>query len=389
MGTEIMENRADETAATYRSQEALPPHWYYDEAVYQAESKAIFGNSWLCAGHKSEFVNPGDFARVDFCDETILVVRGKDDVLRAFYNVCQHRGHILVDERRGNLKGRIICPYHAWTYGLDGHLRRAPLSESMEGFPKDKLGLPAVRVEQYANFVWVNTDSNAPSMAETHPGMDKAFARLLPDVAEAQFFEGANTELQVNWKTQTDNALDTYHFSLAGPEHKKLVGSFDIKNFHREFHGNWLIEWGLPPENVTNTGYPIDPSQARGEEDGFTLAWVFPDLWIVTLPVARTFFTYRTTPFGAEKTVLDYAYYGPKEVFQQDRTRQAIDWMNGPLSIEDNSYCTAVHKGQKSKGFKGAHFMVNPNEPEFDEHPGVSVHKMIRDKVEPLLNSSK
>ena len=105
---------------------SLPPHWYYDAEIYRRESDAVFQRSWRCAGHKSEFTNSGDFVTVNYCDESLLVVRSLDGVIRGFFNVCQHRGHRLMAERRGNIKRAIICPYHAWSYGLDGAFKNAP-----------------------------------------------------------------------------------------------------------------------------------------------------------------------------------------------------------------------------------------------------------------------
>jgi len=364
---------------------SLPPHWYHDEAVYRAEADGIYRKSWQCAGHKSEFRNPGDFARLDFCDETILVIMGDDDVLRAFYNVCQHRGHILVAERRGNLRGKIRCPYHSWVFGLNGALRRAPNEENVPGFPADKLGLPEVRLEQYGNFVWVNTDPDAPPISEDLPGLDAAISQHIPDVEGAVFFEGNKATLPINWKTQVDNAIDTYHFQFSGPIHRQLANSMEFEEFERETHGKWLVEWGIPAVKPEGAGYDFDPGKSRGEIDSFVIIWVYPDLQIVAMPVSRTFFTYRTSPFGAEVTVLDYAYYGAPEVQGADTTRAAIDWMNGPLSDEDNSLTTGVHLGHKSKGFKGTHFMIDQSKSRYSEHPGHAFHRMVRDDAEPYL----
>lgn len=387
MKPEDIEASTETETFEYKRHYSLPPNWYHDPAVYEAEKQAIYDKSWHCAGHKSEFANPGDFVRIDYCDETILVVRGSDHIVRGFYNVCQHRGHILVNDRRGNFRGRIVCPYHSWVYGLDGQLRRAPMSEKMEGFPKDKLGIQPVRVEEYGHFIWFTTDPDIAPIAEVHEGLDKAINRLIPDVEDAVFFEGSISLETHNWKTQSDNAMDTYHFSLSGPAHKELVASFDSKNFFRENHGTWLAEWGEPPKKAARAGYPIHPEEARGDQDGFSICFVFPDIWIIGMPVSRTFFLYRNPPVGPEKTILDSTYYGSGEVMDGERTRMVIDWLNGPLFAEDFAYCDAVHRGQKSKGFKGAHFMVNAQEDAFDEHPGMLMHEMIRDKVGPYLQS--
>lgn len=385
MPDDILTKDANVPGESYAVPFSLPPHWYHDEAVYKAEAEGIYRKSWQCAGHRSEFSKPGDFTRVDFCDETVLVVMGDDAVLRAFYNVCQHRGHILVDERRGNLRGKIRCPYHSWVFGLNGALRRAPNEEDVPGFPREKLGLPEVRLAEYGNFVWINTDPDALPIEEDLPGLDKAILEHTPDVEHAGFFEGNANKLPINWKTQVDNAIDTYHFQFSGPIHRQLANSMEFEQFERETHGKWLVEWGIPAVRPEGTGYDFDPASSRGVIDSFVIIWVYPDLQIVSMPVSRTFFTYRTSPFGAEVTTLDYAYYGAPEVRDAETTRAAIDWMNGPLSDEDNSLTTGVHLGHKSKGFAGTHFMIDASKGRYSEHPGADFHHMVHSDAAPYL----
>ncbi len=370
----------------YQTPFALPPHWYYDAAVYRAEAKAVYGNNWLCAGHKSELKNPGDFVRLDFCDESVLLVRGRDGELRGFFNVCQHRGHILVDERRGRLRGGIRCPYHSWAYSLDGALKQVPNQKNIPGFPINDICLPQVKLEEYGNFVWVNLNLDASPMSEQMPGLDAAIAEFIPDVEDADFFEGNSTTLPINWKTQVDNAIDTYHFQFSGPAHRQLTNSMEFANFEREFHGKWLVEWGLPAQLSQGAGYDFDASKARGKVDGFIIIWVYPDLQIVGMPASRTFMTYRTTPFGPEKTVLDYAYSGAPEAKGSETSRAAIDWMNGPLSKEDNALTTGVHLGHKSQGFRGSRFLIDPEKSRYSEHPGSAFHQRLHDQVVPFLD---
>ena len=202
-------------APPYREPFALPPHWYHDVLVYEAEAIAVYRNNWLCAGHQSELSNVGDFVRLDFCDESILVVRGRDNVLRAFYNVCQHRGHILVNERRGNLSDVIRCPYHSWGYELNGSLKHVPNLRNAPNFPVQDICLPAVTVSEYGSFVWVNLNPEASPIAKELSGLDAAISQYIPDVETAIFFEGNQNTLPINWKTQVDNAVDTYHFQFS------------------------------------------------------------------------------------------------------------------------------------------------------------------------------
>jgi len=381
------ENARKDNLPHYKKPFALPPSWYYDNAVYRAEAVAIYNNSWLCAGHKAELKDPGDFVRLDFCEESVLVVRGADSVVRAFFNVCQHRGHILVDERRGKFDSNIVCPYHAWGYSTDGNLKYAPNLKNVTSFPIHEIKLPQVQVAEYGSFVWVNVNPNAKPISEEMPGLDAAIVKHIPDVDDAVFFEGNSTTLPINWKTQVDNAIDTYHFKYSGPAHRQLSNSMQFDGFQRTTHGKWLVEWGLPAPDGKGVAYEFSPNAARGEVDGFSIIWVYPDLQIVGMPGSRTFMTYRTTPFGAEKTVLDYAYSGAEAAKGSTTARAAIDWMNGPLSDEDNAYTLAVHQGHKSQGFTGSHFIIDTELSRYSEHPGEAFHKMVFEQVNPFLKS--
>jgi len=350
-----------ENGSQYRKPFALDPHWYHDPAIYQAEAKTVYANSWMCAGHQSEL--------------------SKDEVLRGFFNVCQHRGHILVGDRRGNLNGNIVCPYHTWGYSLDGALKSVPNQKRVPGFPIHEIRLPQVKIEEYGSFVWVNLNVNAKPIREELPGLDTTIETHIPDVKTAVFFEGNSTTLPINWKTQVDNAIDTYHFKFSGSAHRQLSNSMHFDQFEREVHGKWLVEWGLPAPQNAGSPYDMDPSASRGKVDGFSIIWVYPDLQIVGMPGSRTFMTYRTSPFGPEKTVLDYSYSGAPEALGSPTARAAIDWMNGPLSDEDNAYTHAVHLGHKSQGFTGSRFLIDSELSRYSEHPGELFHKMLFEQV--------
>ena len=128
-------------------------------------------------------------------------------------------------------------------------------------------------------------------------------------------------------------------------------------------------------------GYPLDLSKSRGAVDGTAIIWVYPDSLISTLPVTRSFYSYSTPPLGPECTGIDISYYGFPAVRDLPITRTAIDWINKSVGAEDNRQVTSVHLGHKSRGFKGAHFMVNDELSRLSEHPGAASHHRIRDSL--------
>ena len=321
-----------------------------------------------------------NFVTINFCAESLLVLRDRNGELRGFFNVCQHRGHRLIEARRGNLEGMMICPYHAWAYGLDGRLHGAPNSHKVTGFDKNQIGLAQSRGDSCGGFVWVNTDLEAAPLQEYAPCLNEALRCYIPDLEAAVFFEGDFTHQAFNWKGMIDNILDSYHFPHAGPAHRELMASMKFEDFTCEVFDNWVVSHASP--GLENPGgYPLDLSKSRGAVDGTAIIWVYPDSLISTLPVTRTFYAYTTPPFGPESTGIDISYYGYPAVQHLPITRTAIDWINQSVGGEDNHQVTSVHLGNKSRGFKGAHFMVDAELSRLSEHPGAAFHRRINESI--------
>ena len=130
----------------------IPARFYTDQNAFEHEKENVFAKSWICVAHSSELANANDYVTREIIGESIVLVRGRDKVLRAFYNVCPHRGHQLLSGE-GKAKNVITCPYHAWAFKLDGNLAHARNCENVANFDSDKAQLVQVRLEEYAGFV--------------------------------------------------------------------------------------------------------------------------------------------------------------------------------------------------------------------------------------------
>lgn len=130
----------------------IPARFYTDQNAFEHEKENVFAKSWICVAHSSELANANDYVTREIIGESIVLVRGRDKVLRAFYNVCPHRGHQLLSGE-GKAKNVITCPYHAWAFKLDGNLAHARNCENVANFDSDKAQLVPVRLEEYAGFV--------------------------------------------------------------------------------------------------------------------------------------------------------------------------------------------------------------------------------------------
>ncbi|MEN3343265.1 MAG: hypothetical protein V7644_2669 [Actinomycetota bacterium] len=197
-------------------QQTLPYRWYSDPEILRREQERIFRPAWQYAGHAGELPEPGTFLATRAGSTPILVTRARDGELRAFLNVCRHRG-FPVAEGQGR-RETIQCPYHAWTYGLDGSLRAAPRSEEEPGFPAGELGLVRASVGTWGPFLFVNALPDPEPLADALGSMPAQVAELGLDVDDLVFHSRWETELDANWKISCENFLECYHCQVAHPQ---------------------------------------------------------------------------------------------------------------------------------------------------------------------------
>ena len=209
----------------------LPGRYYYDPAIYEMELERIFSQMWVCVGRADAITGAGAYEVVTVGRESIIVVRGRDDVLRAFLNVCRHRGARLCNEASGKLKGSIQCRYHAWTYGLDGRLIGAPNVLSDEQFERALFGLLPVALEVWEGLVWLNLGDDPASIADqlNEPIIERfggyaAFARY--DVGNLKVGKRIAYDMQANWKLVLENFMECYHCGPMHPEFCRLLPGY-------------------------------------------------------------------------------------------------------------------------------------------------------------------
>ena len=165
---------SDNAADSY----TMPARLYTDPDVFEQEKEAIFAKSWHYIGHQSHVAKIGDYLTLDIADESVFVIRSDDNELRAFFNVCRHRAHRLL-EGAGNTRA-IVCPYHAWSYHNDGRLRHARFANEMPSFSPEEFCLPPVRLESLGGLLFVNLDPDAPPIQTLAPGFEEDLQSLVP-----------------------------------------------------------------------------------------------------------------------------------------------------------------------------------------------------------------
>lgn len=201
------------TREPFATARTLPAACYCSEELFRIEQAGLFGRMWLCIGREADLPKAGDFFTHELGDERILVVRGGDGIVRGFFNVCRHRGSRIVDAPRGEGLERLRCPYHSWTYALDGRLSQAPKMGA--SFARDAHSLVPVRLGSFAGFLFANLDEGAPPL--------ERYLAELPDLSRYRMGElrcGRRVEYEVgaNWKFLCENYSECYHCPGVHPQ---------------------------------------------------------------------------------------------------------------------------------------------------------------------------
>lgn len=196
---------------------AMPPGVYTSPEFLEREERDIFAREWLCVGRASTLTAPGDYLTAKIGDQPIVVLRDEAMQLKAMSNMCLHRMSVLL-EGRGNVR-RIVCPYHAWNYSLDGALKGAPLMDRQKGFCKESYRLPAIRCEAWQGWIYVTLDQDTPPVRTQLAQLDE----LIRAYGMTDYVETFHEEhvWDTNWKILAENFMESYHLLML---HRATVG---------------------------------------------------------------------------------------------------------------------------------------------------------------------
>ena len=215
--------------------ETIPSGWFTERRFHRLDLEAVFATTWQYVGHLHRLVEPGSWLACEAAGEPVVVVRDLDGNLRAFYNVCRHRGGPLA---LSDGCGRVLkCQYHGWTYQLDGTLRGVPHWNLVELFDRDDYGLVSVRVETWDGLVFVNLDSEAEPLANVFAGVSETIAPIR--LADMTFHKRVVYDVQANWKVYVENFLEGYHVPIVHPE---LMKMYDFSNYETEVSEYWSLQ---------------------------------------------------------------------------------------------------------------------------------------------------
>ncbi|MEM7508850.1 MAG: aromatic ring-hydroxylating dioxygenase subunit alpha [Pseudomonadota bacterium] len=344
----------------------MPARYYHAPEIFEAEKAAIFYRSWIYAGHVSQVAEPGQYLTARIHEQNVFVARGRDGVLRAFYNVCAHRGHELL-EGTGK-KNVITCPYHAWAYDFDGRLVSARNSENVAGFDKCDFTLKPVRVEVFCGLVMVNLDPEAVPFAKQTEELEAEIRRYVPDCDALGFARRDTYDVAANWKVLIDNFLECYHCHCA---HKDFVDLVDMDSYRTKVHGIYSAQISDAPRTTDARAFKFE----RGAVDfGYAGWFVWPNLTIWAYPGEANLSVLQMLPSGPERCV-EYQDWFTLGGNVTEQLSDAIAYQKDTLQPEDIALCESVQRGLKSFGYNQGRFIVDEDLTELSEH---AVHHFQR-----------
>lgn len=315
-----------------------PWSWYTDPAILRREHERIFRRAWQYAGHLGELQGPGSYFASETGPVPVVVTLDTDGTLRGFLNVCRHRGAILATDARR--RGTLQCPYHAWTYRLDGRLRAAPRSGEDPAFDASRLGLVPVSVATWGPFVFANPDPDAAPLMDALGDLPETVAAHGLDVDALRINRRVRYEIRANWKIALENYLECYHCQI---NHPGLVDVIDERRLTLDPHGRRASMWApAHPASLDGRG-PIDANGPVAE--GQNHLW-FPTLKFNVLPGHLNLSIGPLWPTGPETCAgyLDYWFGDSADA----RWIEELFVLDNQIGAEDTALVEAVQRGSAS-----------------------------------------
>ncbi|WP_189711642.1 aromatic ring-hydroxylating oxygenase subunit alpha, partial [Streptomyces anandii] len=288
----------------------LPGSAYTDPEVFALEQERIFEAMWFCVARSSELGRPGQFRTCQVGGESVLVSRSRDGVVRAFLNICRHRGARLCTQESGEVRRAFQCPYHAWTYGLDGKLVAAPNLASMPDVDRGEYGLVTVHVREWLGYVWVCLAQEPPSFEEEVMG---AVVERLGDVesierygvGELRVGRRIRYDVGANWKLIIENFMECYHCATIHPELTEVLPEF-ADGYAAQYYVGHGARFGEQVRGFTVDGSPgleRIPGVAEEQDRRYYAITIRPQVFVNLVPDHVIF--HRMYPMAADRTVVE------------------------------------------------------------------------------------
>ena len=319
--------------------DTLPARWYVDADVFQAEKERIFHRTWQYVGHIAQVANIGDFFTTRLGDLPVVIVRDTGSALRAFANVCRHRGSEVVLECVGNRK-TLQCHYHGWTYNLDGTLRTAPRENEQRTFAKETLSLAPFAVETWGPLIFVNPSPAAGPLRDVIGDLPAIFARAGIDLAQMGMQRQDTYELASNWKVVVENFNECYHCPIAHPKFSSVIDTDSYRvdtdhEYYSTYYGPLL----------------------RSPDRGVTYATLWPNVMFALSdnPAGMQVISAVPIDAGHSRQVVDYYF---ADNLSDEQMRDYVEFSD-LVTREDIVLCESVQRGLRSGAIQHGQLMLS------------------------------
>lgn len=335
--------------------------YYLSDRVFELERERILFREWYCVAREEELPNPGDYLVRNVAGESILIVRTREGALAAHYNVCRHRGSQLVpDGERGHFAGGIRCPYHSWTYTLDGALRTAPFLEESDGLAKGDLSLHPVGVDTWGGFVFVHltpadASTEGRSLAGQLAGVPDRLRRY--PLAELRVARRIEYPIAANWKVMLENYNECYHCGPVHPELCRLVPAFKQR-------GGANLDWerGIPhregawtfTDSGTTTRAPFD-GLSEDERVRHKGELIYPNLLLSLSADHVAAFTVHPHAPDHTMVVCEFLFHPTEMAKDGFDPSDAVDFWD-LVNLQDWAICESVQRGMSSRVFETGYY---------------------------------
>lgn len=324
----------------------IPASWYINKDFYELELKTVFSRTWQLAARLDQVRQPGQYVTTDIAGEPIVVVRGNDGVLRAFFNVCRHHAAAVMTEPEGKA-AQLRCPYHGWTYSLEGELKGTPDFAGVCNFDRASSGLAPLDIAEWENWVFVRIErGSGPSLVD-FLGADLVQQASGLQLQELHWFERRHYSFDCNWKVFVDNYLDGgYHVPYL---HKGLDSVLDYSNYMVENGEHHCLQWSP----MVSEGAEAQTGAVRKGERALYY-WIHPNFMINWYDGVMD--TNLVVPRGVDKTEVIFDFYFP-DVMSEESRRASVE-VGHRIQDEDVAICKSVQRGLNSRAYHAGRLSV-------------------------------
>lgn len=355
----------------------LPGMSYADPAIYAMEQSRIFERMWFAAARSAEHAKPGQFRTVQVGTESVLLARGRDHQLRGFLNVCRHRGAQLCTEESGEVKRNLQCPYHAWTYALDGRLVAAPNLTRMTDVDRSEFGLVQVHVREWLGYAWVCLADEPPSFEHTVIG---AVTERLGDanaihgwqVDQLEVGRRITYDVKANWKLIIENFMECYHCATIHPELTEVLPEF-ADGYAAQYYVGHGAEFAEEAKGFTidgREGFERLSGVGDAHDRRYYAITIRPQVFINLVPDHVIF--HRMYPVAVDRTIVECDWLYTKEVIESGRDISHSVELFDRVNRQDFSACERCQPTMSSRVYSHGGVLV-PSEHHIGEfHEWVS-----------------